>query len=67
MSVSPGSFVASETKRDRRPLAADGRRVQAHELRNGHTWSVIALPASLYTVQVFDARGVVYTARVVKQ
>ncbi|MBL7985864.1 MAG: T9SS type A sorting domain-containing protein [Flavobacteriales bacterium] len=48
-------------------LAADGRRVQEHQLRNGHTWSVIALPAGLYTVQVFDARGVVYTARVVKQ
>jgi uncharacterized repeat protein (TIGR01451 family) len=48
-------------------LAADGRRVLEHDLRNGHTWNVSALPAGLYTVQVLDAHGAVRSTRVVKQ
>jgi uncharacterized repeat protein (TIGR01451 family) len=48
-------------------LAADGRRVLEHDLRNGATWSVSALPAGLYTVQVLDAGGALHSTRVVKQ
>ncbi len=48
-------------------MAADGRRVLEHDLRNGPTWSVSALPTGLYTVQVVAASGAVRSTRVVKQ
>jgi hypothetical protein len=48
-------------------MAADGRRVLEHDLRNGPTWSVGALPTGLYTVQVVAASGAVRSTRVVKQ
>ena len=50
-----------------RVRAADGRTVLEHALRNGPTVELGALPAGLYTAEVFDAAGAVQVLRLVKQ